>query len=587
MILVDAERVSMSRPGRPLFTDLSVTINSGDRLAIVGLNGCGKSTLVRVLAGRAEPESGVVRRGRGVRIAMLDQNPQLGTGAVRDVVAQAGGEAWEAESVLDRIGMGAYLDTPVTELSGGQAKRVALARTLVTECDLLVLDEPTNHLDIDGIAWLEDRLAAFSGGLLLVTHDRHVLDRVTTRILELDRGRGYVHDGGYAGYLEGRLDREAAAVETEAVRANLARRELAWLRRGAPARTSKAKARIRTATELVNRRPEAAARSGELDWHTDTPRLGDQVIEVRDVSLQRGGTELLRHVDLDLGPRERLGIVGVNGTGKSSLLDLMAGRLAPDAGEIVTGPTVQLGYYDQTGRELDLSQRVRDAVVPGDGEPDWRDARLLERFWFDADAQYAPIELLSGGERRRLQLVMVLAAQPNVVFLDEPTNDLDLDTLRSLEDYLEDFPGAVVVVSHDRAFLERTVDDVVVLDGSGRVGRIPGGYEAWENERRAARGGTAGQKSTEKANQKADQRTKQKPSDPGSGPSRSTLRFQLKEVERTMRPIERKRATLAVELDGATDHDTLARVGAQVAELDAQLAELEERWLVVAEQLES
>ncbi|HSL56648.1 MAG TPA: ABC-F family ATP-binding cassette domain-containing protein, partial [Acidimicrobiales bacterium] len=462
MILVDVERASMHRPGRPLFDDLSVTLASGDRLGIVGLNGTGKSTLLRVLAGQIEPESGVVRRGRDTRVAILDQEAALPAGTALAAV----GESWEAEAVLERLGMGPHAQRDVAVLSGGQAKRVALARTLVSPADLLILDEPTNHLDIDGIAWLEDRLAGFTGGLVLVTHDRHLLDRVTTRILELDRGRGYVHEGGYASYLEARAEREERAADAESTRRNLARRELAWLRRGAPARTRKPKARIEAATAIVSGRAEAAARPDELDLHFGTPRLGDQVVELHGVGHRfDDGPWLFRGVDLLLDPRERLGIVGVNGTGKSTLLDIIAGRITPAEGRVVTGSTVSLAYHDQMVRQLDPTARVREVVAGPSRAPDWSDARLLERFWFDTDTQWAPVELLSGGERRRLQLLTVLAAKPNVLLLDEPTNDLDVDTLRVLEDFLDEWPGALVVVSHDRAFLERTVTDVVVLEG--------------------------------------------------------------------------------------------------------------------------
>jgi ATP-binding cassette subfamily F protein uup len=284
VILVDAERVAMSRPGRPLFADLSLTVSSGDRLGIVGLNGCGKSTLLAVLTGAVEPESGVVRRGRDVRIAALAQNPVLPPGRVLDAV----GEGWEAAAVLERLGMGPLAEADTGRLSGGQAKRVALARTLVTDSDLLVLDEPTNHLDLDAIAWLEDRLASYRGGLVVVTHDRHLLDRITTRVLELDRGRGYLHEGGYDAYLEGRATREEQAAAAESSRRILARKELAWLRRGAPARTRKPKARVEAAKAVVSGGPEAAAREGVPELHRGTPRLGDRVIELEGVGMRFG-----------------------------------------------------------------------------------------------------------------------------------------------------------------------------------------------------------------------------------------------------------------------------------------------------------
>jgi ATP-binding cassette subfamily F protein uup len=579
VILVDLERVSAARPGRPLFDELSLTLSSGDRLGVVGLNGTGKSTLLRVLAGAGEPESGTVRTGRDVRIGFLEQRPELPAGTVR----QAVGPQWEAAAVLEHLGMGRLVDADVATLSGGQAKRVALARLLVSESDLLILDEPTNHLDIEAIAWLEDRLARFRGGLVLVTHDRHVLDRVTTRVLELDRGKGFVHEGGYSAYLEGRAAREERAATAESVRRNLATRELAWLRRGAPARTRKPKARIAAATAIVTGRAEAAARAGELDLHFGTPRLGDKVVELRTVGHAWDGPPLFEGLDLDLDPRERLGIVGPNGSGKSTLLDLIAQRMAPTSGTVEHGPTVRLGYYDQTGADLDPAQRVRDAVAhPHPPSPE--DTVLLERFWFDRDAQFAPIGTLSGGERRRLQLLLVLARKPNVLLLDEPTNDLDLDTLRMLEDFLEDWPGALVTVSHDRAFLERTVEDALVLDGAGGVGRAPGGYAAWEAARRlrhGAPGAPAPKVGGPAPATSAPTPKERKKRSPGTVQRLTML------AEREVTTLEARRDELVAEMGAAgADHVALARIGEALAAVQHELAEAEERWLALLEEAE-
>jgi len=561
----------MSRPGRALFTDLSVTVSTGDRLGVVGLNGTGKSTLLNVLCGRVEPEAGAVRRGRDVHIGFLDQRPALPPGTVRAAV----GTNWEAEAVLDRLGMTPHLDRPVEQLSGGQAKRAALARLLVTESDLLVLDEPTNHLDVAAIAWLEQRLAEHRGGLILVTHDRHVLDRVTTRILELDRGTGFVHEGGYAGYLEGRGKREEHAAAAEATRRNLARKELAWLRRGAPARTRKPKAHIDAAKAIIEGRAQQAARTSDLDLHMGTPRLGDKVIELAGVGhAYEAGKPLFRGLDFLLDPRERLGIVGPNGTGKSTLLDIIASRRTPSEGTIETGPTVRLGYYDQVGVELDPNQRVRDAVAGPTREADWTDAALLERFWFDGDAQWAPIGTLSGGERRRLQLLLVLARKPNVLLLDEPTNDLDLDTLRALEDFLEDWPGALIVVSHDRAFMERTIEDALVLDGHGSIGRVPGGFAAWEATWRNA---------PITSTKRGDTRTK----DESARRSPSTLHRLMREAEKAIAAAQRTRDRLTEQLHAAgTDHAELARIGTALAEAERDLAAREDEWLALGEEAE-
>jgi ABC transport system ATP-binding/permease protein len=586
VILVDLDRVSARRPDRPLFAGLSLTVSTGDRLGIVGINGSGKSTLLRILAGVIPAEEGAVRRGRGVRVGYLDQNPQLAAGTVR----QAVGEGWEAAAVLERLGMGQLADADVTTLSGGQAKRVALAGALVSEVDLLVLDEPTNHVDIGAIAWLEERLRAFRGGLVMVTHDRHVLDRVTSRIIELDRGSSYLHEGGYTSYLEGRDRREEQSASSEATRRNLARVELAWLRRGAPARTRKPQARIDAATALVHARPQAPARAGELALGAAVatggggssstrrmPRLGDKVIQLQGVGHQYGsGSWLFRNLDMDLEPGGRLGVIGANGTGKSTLLEILAGQLVPTEGQVERGPTVRLGLYDQTGRQLDPTERVRQAVAGPARQPDWEDARLMEQFWFDGDAQWAPIGTLSGGERRRLQLLLVLAERPNVLLLDEPTNDLDLDTLRVLEDFLDSWPGSLVVVSHDRTLLERTVTDVIAMDGDGRAARVGTGRLAW-----AAAPATP-QTAPPAGNAPAA------PSPPRAPRVRSpsTLRRLVGAAEKEVAKLEAQRDQLAAELaNPGGDYSAHARLGHELAVVAEKLAAAEHRWLELAEEL--
>jgi ATP-binding cassette subfamily F protein uup len=598
VILVDAQGLTVTRPDRPLFSGLSLTVSDGDRIGVVGINGCGKSTLLRVLAGEQQPESGEVRRGRGCRVGVLDQDPDLGDTTVRAAV----GEGWRGEAVLDRLGMTPLLDARTTELSGGQRKRVALARLLVHEHDLLVLDEPTNHLDLDAIAFLEEWLAAFRGGLLLVTHDRHVLDRVTTKVLELDRGRGYLHvpqgrDGGsgYAAYLAGRDERDEQAAAAEDVRRNLARKELAWLRRGAPARTSKPKARIAAATAIVEGRAQAPARRGELGLSLGTARLGSQAVELHGVGFAwPDGTRVLDPIEHTLEPGDRLGIVGPNGAGKSTLLDLIAGRLAPTEGRLVVGRTVAVGYYDQLGRDLDLDRRVRDIVAGDKATPSWEDARLMERFWFDGDAQWAAVRTLSGGERRRLQLLLTLIEQPNVLLLDEPTNDLDLDTLRALEDFLEDWPGLLVVVSHDRSFLDRTVEEVLALDGVGGAGLVRGGVAGWLAARAAA--ATAPVPSSTSARPPATAAT----SRPQGGPrpatrertastrSPSTLRRLLGAAERRL-----EAATAAVEVAQQAlaagrggDHADIARLAGELASAQVEVESAETEWLALAAEAE-
>jgi ATP-binding cassette subfamily F protein uup len=584
MILIDAERIAASRPNRPLFAGLSVTLNDGDRLGVVGLNGAGKSTLLRILAGELQPEAGDVRWGRGARIGFLPQNPTLPAGTVLEVV----GEGWQPRAMLDRLGMTSLVEARTDTLSGGEAKRTALARLLVGEHDVLVLDEPTNHLDLDAIQFLERWLGEFRGGLVLVTHDRHVLDAVTTRALELDRGKAYLHipDGwhagsGYAAYLAGRAEREEQAESDEQTRRNLARRELAWLRRGAPARTSKPKARIAAASAVVQSRPDAPMRPSELGLALGSKRLGSRGIELHDVAFSwPGGRTLIEPVSVSFQAGDRVGVVGPNGAGKSTLLDIVAGRLVPSHGRVDRGATVKIGYYDQLGRDLDPAARVRDVVAGEKGEPSLADLSLMRRFWFDGDVQFAPIATLSGGERRRLQLLLTLVDQPNVLLLDEPTNDLDLDTLRAIEDFLENWKGIVVAVSHDRAFLDRVTDELLALDGRGGVRWVRGGVAAWLAERSAS---AADATSATDSPRTAPRRVKPA----GAGRSPSTVRRQLGQAERELTAALTARDDLVAQIEGARDHLELASLGERLTAAEERLDAAEEAWLALATEAEA
>ncbi len=568
----------MSRPDRPLFTDVSVTISTGDRLGVVGINGTGKSTLLRVLAGSATSETGTLRRGRDLEVAVLDQDAALPPGKVLDAVLATGAERWEAEAALSRLGMGDFFEESTSDLSGGEKKRVALAIALVRPSNLLVLDEPTNHLDIDGITWLEERLESYRGGLILVTHDRHVLDRLTTHVLELDRGKSFVHTGGYASYLEGKADRVAAAESAESVRKNLARQELAWLRRGAPARTSKPKYRVEAAKALIDAKPDGPARPAQLHLEFPTPRLGDIVIELDQVvGTAPDGRQLFGPFDLKLDPRERLAIRGGNGAGKSTLLNIMARLIEPSSGSVRWGSTVEFGYYTQQSDDaFDPNARVREVIAGPNRKPDWTDARLLEAFWFDTDAQWAQVSTLSGGERRRLHLLTVLAAKPNVLLLDEPTNDLDLETLRSLEDFLEEWPGALVVVSHDRAFLNRVANRQLTITPSGVV------HDGANGEPVGLPTGAA--QTTKPSKPKGDTRTK------STSPSKSTLGHMIRAAEKEMAKLSKRRDTLEAEmteLASGTDYQRLADVGAEHATVVEELDEVELRWLELSEERDS
>ncbi|MCB0965742.1 MAG: ABC-F family ATP-binding cassette domain-containing protein [Ilumatobacter sp.] len=576
MICVDLAGVGVAQPGKPLFSDLSLTVSSGDRVAIVGVNGSGKSTLMRLLAGTQQPDEGEVRFGRGVRIAVLDQDPRLPAGTVADYL----GDSWEVAAVATSLGVQPLLERPTDELSGGQAKRVALARALVGEFDLVLLDEPTNHLDLEAIEWLETRLASSSAALVTITHDRHLMDRLTTargdgRVVEIERGTAYVHRAvagasAYATYLDGRADRDARAESEESTRRILARRELEWLRRGAPARSSKPKARLRTANEIVAGGPASVGvRGDDLLLDVGTTRLGNQVLELVGVGQRYDDHEVFSDVDLLIEPGARLGVVGPNGSGKSTLLDIVAGRTEPAAGTVRRGSTVVTGYADQQTTLLDPDAIVREIVAGPTRQPDWEDRVLLERFWFDSTAQYAPVRMLSGGERRRLQLVMVLAAKPNLLVLDEPTNDLDLDTLRALEGFLDEWPGALVVASHDRTFLDRTVDHVLALEPGGAVARVPGGVQGWLATRSSA-----------------PVPTSRKPVG-DTRPPRVTTGREIRKTEQAMEKLQRRADRLHADLEATVDRDDIGRIGAELADVQAEISRLEDRWLELSVDLGS
>ncbi|NND74581.1 MAG: ABC-F family ATP-binding cassette domain-containing protein [Ilumatobacter sp.] len=589
MICVDIAGVGMAQPNKVLFSDVAVTISTGDRVAVVGVNGSGKTTLLRILTGSLQPDTGAVRFGRGVRIASLEQDPVLPAGTVRDVL----GDSWEVAAAATSLGVQPLFDRRTDTLSGGQAKRVALAKVLADDQqgahDMIVLDEPTNHLDLEAIEWLESRLVTMKAALVLVTHDRHALDRLTSEVgpstvVELDGGHAHLHQAAagssaYATYLDARAERVEREAQEESTRRILARKELAWLRRGAPARSTKPKARLRSAAEIVGGGPRpAGVRGSPLELGAGTTRLGNQVVELVRVTQRFGDEVVFTDVDLLIEPGARLAVVGPNGSGKTTLLDIIAGRMTPAAGVVKQGRTVVVGYADQHSSTLDPDIVVRKLVAGPHREPDHEDKALLERFWFDTPAQYAPVRMLSGGERRRLQLVMVLATKPNLLILDEPTNDLDLDTLRALEAFLDDWPGALVAASHDRAFLDRVADHVLAIDAGGSMHRVPGGVAGWLSERAALSGITTSDVAVRKASGRAG-----KPKATRTGPSPSTIGRQLRDAEQQMAKAQKRLDALTERLADLTDHEELAAVGAELGVAQAELVDIENHWLELAE----
>jgi ABC transport system ATP-binding/permease protein len=562
-IFIDLEHVVLNGSERAILADLTLTVSSGDRIGVVGINGVGKTTLLRIIAGVLTPDSGQIRRSRDLHVSFLEQIPTLPEGTVRDAL----GSGWRVEAALDRLGMLAEIDANTNALSGGQLKRVALARAFLEPSDVLVLDEPTNHLDLDAIRWLEQEILSYRGAVVMVSHDRFLLDQVTNRMVEIDRGKTYLHSGGYSKLLEAQADREAAAATAEQVRRNLARTELAWLRRGAKARSTKPQARVNAAHELLATRPEAAARSGTLQFEAGVPRLGTSVIKAHHVNFSYDADHQIVHdVTLELGPGERLGIVGANGSGKSTLVSLLAQRMEPTSGTVKSGPTVRLSYLDQGGGDFDEEATVQELVAGPEGVPgSLDDVALMKRFWFTGALPFTKAKDLSGGERRRLQLLLALSIRPNVLFLDEPTNDLDLETIRLLEEFLGQWPGTLVVVSHDRTFLSRTTDRLYEVKG-GTIAEVPGGIDAWIARTSSSPAPVTGQRSASSA----------------ATPDVSRGR-QLRDAEKEMARLERRKSTLTDKLLATTDHTVQARLGAELSDVQAALAAAEDQWLSLHE----
>ncbi len=601
MNLISLEKAAKAYAHRRLLDGVSLGVSAGDRIGVVGRNGTGKSTLLALLAGTAVPDEGRVARAAGLRLGYLPQQDQL-AGTVGQIVfgggARATGSApWEADprarAIMAELLPGIGLDAPAAPLSGGERRRVALAALLVAERDVLLLDEPTNHLDIEAIDWLgrhlRDRAENGHSAVIVVSHDRWLLDTVCERTWEVDRGQVHSAEGGYSAYVLAQAERERGEEAAESRRRNLARKELAWLQRGARARTTKAKFRVEAANALIAAEP-LPRDSVELT-RLATARLGKTVLELEDVSLSvradDGPRPLLDRVTWQLGPGDRVGIAGVNGSGKTSLLNLLAGTTGPGLaveGTVVRGKTVRLAYLSQELAELDPGQRVREAVEEirlrvQVGDRELSAGQLLERLGFSAERQWTLIGDLSGGERRRVQMLRLLMDEPNVLLLDEPTNDLDIETLTEFEDLLDGWPGTLVVVSHDRYFLERVTEHVVALLGDGRLSFLGGGIDEYLDGVRTARAGSSGGP---------------QPVTAAPGPPRSSAaeeRTARKELQRLERQLDRLSAREAQLTDllaaNATDYEKLTSLGAELRTVQAEKSDLEDRWLAVAADLEA
>ena len=466
-----------------LFDHVDFSINENEKIGVIGINGTGKSTLLKIVAGLDKPDNGSVVKGNNVHIRYLQQNPEFTPGStIYEYVISANTtpeNEWtiegDAKTILGRLGFSDF-DTIVDKLSGGEKKRVALAGALLAKADILVLDEPTNHLDRWMTQWLENYLKAYRGALVMVTHDRYFLDRVSNRILEIDRGKVYSYQTNYEGFLELKSQREAMADSTQQKRQNIMRRELEWIKRGAKARSTKQRARIDRFNEMkeASTQAEASRKSESAQLSSVYTRMGKKTIELRDITIAFGGRTLINDFSYIFLRGESVAFVGKNGCGKSTLMKIITGAQKPDSGDVEIGDTIRIGYFAQENGELDPTQRVIDCikdvaeyVQTPDGSVSA--SLMLERFLFDSTLQYSLIGKLSGGEKRRLYLIKVLMSAPNVLILDEPTNDLDIQTLSILEDYLENFAGITIIVSHDRYFLDRTADRVFVFDESGNI----------------------------------------------------------------------------------------------------------------------
>lgn len=605
MNILNAEKISKTYGEKVLFDKVVLGVNKGDKIGVIGVNGTGKSTFLKIIAGIEEPDAGEIVSGRGVTVSYLAQAPQFNPGdTIVGYVIKDKNNASEAEAktILTKLGITDF-DAAINTLSGGQRKRIALARTLVSPAEVLILDEPTNHLDSDMVIWLEEYIKKFKGELIMVTHDRYFLDNVTNRIVELDSGKLYGYDTNYSGFLELKTQREEMERATEAKRANILRRELKWIRRGCQARSTKQQARIDRYEDMkeASRQARASFENKALEMNSVSTRLGKKTIELSDICKSFGEKKVIDDFTYIFLRDDRIGIIGKNGCGKSTLMKIITGNLKPDSGSVEIGDTVRIGYFMQENEPLDekmtvleFVRSIGEYVTTATGKA--TASQMCEKFLFGPKSQWTPISKLSGGEKRRLYLLSVLMSAPNVLILDEPTNDLDIETLEILEDYLDGFAGIVIVVSHDRYFLDRTVDRIFSFEGGGRLKQYEGGFSDYY-EKKQAENGIASDGAVQSVKEAVSGDTTSAKPKKYYKERENKLKFTYAEqkeydtIDDDIASLESKIEELDGEIAGAaTQYSRLNELMQEKADVEAQLEHKMDRWVYLndlAEKIEA
>lgn len=605
MNILNAEKISKTYGEKVLFDKVVLGVNKGDKIGVIGVNGTGKSTFLKIIAGIEEPDAGEIVSGRGVTVSYLAQAQQFNPGdTIVGYVIKDKNNASEAEAktILTKLGITDF-DAAINTLSGGQRKRIALARTLVSPAEVLILDEPTNHLDSDMVIWLEEYIKKFKGELIMVTHDRYFLDNVTNRIVELDSGKLYGYDTNYSGFLELKTQREEMERATEAKRANILRRELEWIRRGCQARSTKQQARIDRYEDMkeASRQARASFENKALEMNSVSTRLGKKTIELSDICKSFGEKKVIDDFTYIFLRDDRIGIIGKNGCGKSTLMKIITGNLKPDSGSVEIGDTVRIGYFMQENEPLDekmtvleFVRSIGEYVTTATGKA--TASQMCEKFLFGPKSQWTPISKLSGGEKRRLYLLSVLMSAPNVLILDEPTNDLDIETLEILEDYLDGFAGIVIVVSHDRYFLDRTVDRIFSFEGGGRLKQYEGGFSDYY-EKKQAENGIASDGATQSVKEAVSGDTTSAKPKKYYKERENKLKFTYAEqkeydtIDDDIASLESKIEELDGEIAGAaTQYSRLNELMQEKADVEAQLEHKMDRWVYLndlAEKIEA